>query len=188
MDTSSSDVLNTWGIQVNNTGKTHSAHGSCILVEELKTRNVSTWRTPFQQMGDTNEIKKKTVERREVYYTQEVQASLFERWCVRLEGGEGGSHVKSGYKAWQPVGRTWVKVSRQVWAQPILGTAGRPLFSTVPGVKGGKRRLVGDGLIEILPSLSVCLLSVLSQKFGMFPKTMDLCVVSATLSTVPGSY
>ena len=58
---------------------------------------------------------------------------------------------------------------------------------TSPGVKGGKRRVEGDGLIEILSSLPICLLSVLSCLNEIFSKIKDLSVVLATVFTVPGS-
>lgn len=46
----------------------------------------------------------------------------------------------------------------------------------------------GDGLIETLSSLPICLLSVLSYLNGIFSKIKDLSVVLATVFTVPGSH
>ena len=45
----------------------------------------------------------------------------------------------------------------------------------------------GDGLIEILSSLPICLLSILSCLNEIFSKIKDLSVVLATVFTVPGS-
>lgn len=129
-------------------------------------------------MGDINKIKEKTVESEGgLFYIGGRGKPLWEVMCQSWRRGRR-ERVKSGCKPWWPVGRAWVKVLRQLWARHILGRTARSLlFCTVPGVKGGKRRLAGDSLTEIVSSLSICYLSTpIRLEFSPKQGTCVLCL------------
>lgn len=96
---------------------------------------------------------------RKAGFTQEGEGGLFERWHLGWDFNEGKEEAPWGVI-------TGLASQREEGGEL---KAGLSLAYSVPGVWGGKRRLVGDGLAELL-SLSVWL-SVLSYKNGIFAET-----------------